>query len=168
MGPMTLCLLEPMHAAASAVVATRPAGDGLNFSVPHFRPCRTPHPLLLLPAERTQGNHSVVASVTEGQRLNLFDVEKRDLLRTCSVGFAALAVHISPIPLPNGSRSNAGGGRFANLMGVGNKGGPGGRNNPNGSSHHIAIGGAGGRLKIVVRSLSHLPSLIRVSFAFLY
>lgn len=102
----------------------------------------------------------IIATVTEEQRLTIFDVEKKDMLRTCLIGFGANAVHFSPVPLTSGNR-----GPGHQRFGMAEKLLNGGRANgasSSGTAHHIAIGGLQGRLKVVVRRVddtcvSHLP-----------
>lgn len=77
-----------------------------------------------------QAKPHIFASVSDAQRLNLWDASARDLLRTASVGFAAKAVAISPVP----------------LLGASGK-----------AAHHVAVGGKGGRLRILVRGRRRLP-----------
>lgn len=79
-----------------------------------------------------QAKPHVFASVSDAQRLNLWDASARDLLRTASVGFAAKAVAISPVPL------------------VGASGKP---------AHHVAVGGRGGKLRILARAPPCPPDL---------
>lgn len=73
-----------------------------------------------------QGQPTYLATATEDERLCIFDMKKKDLVRSCKVGFGLECVHISPVELPHGE-----GGR--------------------GSAYHIAVGGLGGKLKVMVR-----------------